>query len=301
MRNRLEEIVVISGKGGTGKTSIAASFAILGGDDVVLADCDVDAADMHLLMAPEILLEEAFFSGAIAKIDPALCTGCGLCDEACRFDAINEQDGKYVIDPLNCEGCGYCPRVCPENAISMLDANVGDWYKSKTRMGTPMVHAKLGVGADNSGKLVSKVKEEAKQLAKTEERPFLLVDGPPGVGCPVVASLAGADYVVIVIEPTVSGIHDLKRVQELIAKFRINSGCIINKFDINHEVTSDIKAFIADAGIDHIADIPYDTAFTEAMTMGRTIVEHSPDGIGKYLSESWVKIKQLIQLESEKI
>ncbi len=301
MRNRLKEIVVISGKGGTGKTSITASFAILGGEDVVLADCDVDAADMHLLMAPEVLHEEAFFSGAIAKIDPVLCTGCGLCDEVCRFDAINEQDGKYVIDPLNCEGCGYCPRVCPEDAITMLDANVGDWYQSKTRMGTPMVHAKLGIGADNSGKLVTKVKEEAKQLAKTEAKPILLVDGPPGVGCPVVAALAGADYVVIVIEPTVSGIHDLKRVQELISKFRINSGCIINKFDINHDVTSDIKAFIADADIDHIADIPYDTSFTEAMTTGKTIVEHSPDGTGKYLSKSWVKIKQLIQLESEKI
>jgi len=299
MSNQLKEIVVISGKGGTGKTSVTASFAILGGPDVVLADCDVDAADMHLLMDPVVRLTEPFFSGAIAEIDQDLCSGCGLCDDVCRFDAIDEQAGRYVIDPLNCEGCGYCPRVCPQKAIKMLDANVGDWYKSITRSGTPMVHAKLGIGADNSGKLVTKVKDEAKQLAQAEGKSILLVDGPPGVGCPVVASLAGADYVVIVIEPTVSGIHDLKRVQELIVKFRIHSGCIINKFDINHQVTADIKTFIETAGIDHIADIPYDISFTEAMMEGKTIVEFSPHGTGQYLIESWNKIKQLNQLESE--
>lgn len=299
MRKKLKEIVVISGKGGTGKTSIAASFAVLGGSDVVLADCDVDAADMHLLMQPDVQKSEAFFSGAIAKIDPDLCTGCGLCAEVCRFDAIFEQGDKYVIEPINCEGCGYGPRVCPEAAIDMFDANVGDWYKSTSRLGTSLIHAKLGIGADNSGKLVTKVKDEAKRLAVAEDKPILLVDGPPGVGCPVVAALAGADYVIIVIEPTVSGIHDLKRVQELIAKFRINSGCIINKFDINHDVTAEIKEFIRDAGIDHISDIPYDVSFTEAMTVGKTIVEYSPNGTGQYLSASWHKIKQLLQLESE--
>ncbi len=299
MRHQLKEIVVISGKGGTGKTSITASFAVLGGADIVLADCDVDAADMHLLMQPDIQQSEAFFSGAIAKIDPDLCTGCGLCAEVCRFDAIFQQDDKYVIEPMNCEGCGYGPRVCPEAAINMLDANVGDWYKSISRLGTPLIHAKLGIGADNSGKLVTKVKDEAKRLAIAEDKQILLVDGPPGVGCPVVAALAGADYVVIVIEPTVSGIHDLKRVQELIAKFRINSGCIINKFDINLDVTNEIKKFISAAGIDHIADIPYDVTFTKAMTKGKTIVEYSPEGTGKYLKTSWQKIKQLIQLESE--
>ncbi|MEA3288039.1 MAG: ATP-binding protein [Candidatus Marinimicrobia bacterium] len=297
MRRKLKEIVVISGKGGTGKTSVTASFAVLGGNNVVLADCDVDAADMHLLMQPEIQQSEAFFSGAIAKIDPDLCTGCGLCAEVCRFDAIFPKDDKYVIDPLNCEGCGYGPRVCPEAAIDMLDANVGDWYRSTTRLGTHLVHAKLGIGADNSGKLVTKVKEEAKQLAFAEEKPILLIDGPPGVGCPVVAALAGADYVVIVIEPTVSGIHDLKRVQELIGKFRIRSGCIINKFDINLDVTNEIKDFIQEAGIDHISDLPYDVNFTKAMTEGKTIVEYAPQGTGQYLSKSWTKINQLIQLE----
>jgi len=301
MRNKVKEIIVISGKGGTGKTSITASFAVLEKNNIVLADCDVDAADMHLLMNPEVQIAEPFFSGFIAEIDPELCTNCGLCVDVCHFDAINEVDGKHVVDPLNCEGCGYGSRVCPENAISMLDANVGDWYKSTTRLGMPMVHAKLGIGADNSGKLVTKVKEEAKQLAKIQEKPILLVDGPPGVGCPVVAALAGSDYVVIVIEPTVSGIHDLKRVQELIGKFRINSGCIINKFDINPAVTADIKEFITAAGIDHIADIPYDLAFTDAMTSGLTIVEYKPYGNGQYLSESWHKIKQLVQLESEKV
>ncbi len=300
MRQRPKEIVVISGKGGTGKTSITASFAVLGGTDIVLADCDVDAADMHLLMQPKTQKSKAFFSGAIANIDPDLCTGCGLCADVCRFDAIFPQDDKYVIEPLNCEGCGYGPRVCPEAAIEMLDANVGDWYQSTTRLGTHLVHAKLGIGADNSGKLVTKVKDEAKQLAIAEEKPILLIDGPPGVGCPVVAALAGADYVVIVIEPSISGIHDLKRVQELIVKFRINAGCIINKFDINLDLTNEISAFIKEAGIDHISDIPYDINFTKAMTEGKTIVEYNPQGIGEYLDKSWHKINQLIQLEREK-
>jgi len=299
MRHKPKEIVVISGKGGTGKTSITASFAILGGKDIVLADCDVDAADMHLLMAPDTHNSEPFFSGAIAKIDADLCTGCGLCAEVCRFDAIFPEGDKYVIDPMNCEGCGYGPRVCPEAAIEMFDANVGDWYQSTTRVGTHLIHAKLGIGADNSGKLVTKVKDEAKRLAIAEEKPILLVDGPPGVGCPVVAALAGANYVVIVSEPTVSGIHDLKRVQELIEKFRIHSGCIINKFDINRNVTAEIKAFLRESGIDHISDIPYDVTFTKAMTEGKTIVEYASEGTGQYLSKSWTKINQLIQLERE--
>jgi MinD superfamily P-loop ATPase len=245
--------------------------------------------------------KEAFFSGAIAEIDPDLCTGCGLCVQVCQFDAIHEQGDVYEIDPVNCEGCGYCPRVCPEDAIQMLDANLGDWYRSITRIGTPMIHAKLGIGADNSGKLVTKVKEEAKQLATTTQTPFLLVDGPPGVGCPVVAALAGADFVVIVIEPTVSGIHDLKRVQELIVRFRIPAGCVINKADINPDVTAEIKTFLKASDIVHLTDIPYDTAFTEAMTNGKTIIEYSPDGVGKYVLTGWNKIKQLIQTEREEI
>jgi len=297
--NPTKELVVISGKGGTGKTSITASFAILGDQDIVLADCDVDAADMHLLMAPKIQSREAFFSGVLAEITPDLCTNCGLCVDVCHFDAIHEEQGKHIIDSLNCEGCGYCPRVCPEKAIRMLDANVGDWYRSITRLQAPMVHARLRNGADNSGKLVTKVKEEANRLAAAAGKPLLLVDGPPGVGCPVVAALASADYVVIVIEPTVSGIHDLKRVQELIVKFRIRAGCIINKFDINPAVTAKIKEFIATEGIDHLADIPYDTAFTQAMTLGKTIVEYDPEGIGKQIQKSWHKIKQLLELESE--
>ncbi|MCK4716880.1 MAG: ATP-binding protein, partial [Candidatus Marinimicrobia bacterium] len=208
----MKEIVVISGKGGTGKTSITASFAYLGGKEIVVADCDVDAADLHLLMLPDFAKSEEFYSGVIAKIDQDVCTNCGKCAEVCRFDAIPVIDGQYVVQPLDCEGCGYCARVCPVDAITMESQNVGDWYISTTKVGSSMVHARLGIGAENSGKLVAKVKNEAKIIAKEQDEKYVLVDGSPGIGCPVVSSLSGANFVVLVTEPTVSGIHDLKRV-----------------------------------------------------------------------------------------
>jgi len=290
----MKEIVVISGKGGTGKTSITASLAYLGGNNIVLADCDVDAADMHLLMQPNFGQAKDFYSGLIAEIRQDDCIQCGKCADVCRFDAIPVIDGKYIVDPLSCEGCGYCPRVCPTDAIDMLDMKVGKWYISKIKTGTVMVHAKLGIGADNSGKLVAHVKNEAKRIAEENNKDFVLVDGSPGVGCPVVSSLSGAKFVVLVTEPTVSGLHDLKRVYELVHKFSIPAGCIINKADLNPQVSAEIESFLKQENIVHIASLPYDENFTAAMTQGKTIVEYDDNTLKKILTQSWEKIKQIV-------
>ncbi|OQY00329.1 MAG: (4Fe-4S)-binding protein [Bacteroidetes bacterium 4572_117] len=290
----MKEIVVISGKGGTGKTSVTASLAVLGGKDVIVADCDVDAADMHLLMKPDFEKSEDFFSGELAYIHQDECIQCGKCADVCRFDAIPIIDGKYIVDPLNCEGCGYCARVCPTKAIENKDLNVGQWYISNIKTGSIMVHAKLGIGADNSGKLVAKVKNEAKQIAKESNKSYIIVDGSPGVGCPVVSSLSGAHFVVLVTEPTVSGLHDLKRVYELVKKFNLKAGCIINKADLNEEKASEIKVFLREENIVHIANLPYDENFTKAMTLGQTIVEYSKNNLTKQLTESWEKIKHTL-------
>ncbi len=296
----MKEIVIISGKGGTGKTSIAASFAFLAGREAVVADCDVDAADMHLLLEPDFGRTEDFYSGFLAEIDETRCTDCGVCAEICRFDAIPEVDGHFRIDALNCEGCGYCEKMCPEKAIALADLNVGKWYISKIRSGSTMVHARLGIGAENSGKLVAKVKDEAKRIAEREGTAFVLVDGSPGVGCPVVSSLTGAHYVVLVTEPTVSGLHDLKRVCELVQKFGIPAGCIINKADLNPEMTERIEDFLKQSDITLISRLPYDETFTKAMVNGRTIVEFSRDGLREQMEKSWQKVVEAVGEDSFK-
>lgn len=290
----MKEIVVISGKGGTGKTSITASFAVLAGTSVVVADCDVDAADMHLLMQPRVDVTEDFYSGQIANINQSQCTRCGKCINICRFDAISLRNKQYIIDPLSCEGCGYCARICPTKAIVNRERLAGQWYISNIKTGSLMVHAKLGIGADNSGKLVAKVKDEAKEIALEERREIVLIDGPPGVGCPVLSSLSGSNYVVLVTEPTVSGLHDLKRVYDLVKKFRIKAGCIINKADVNPAKTAEIKQFLTRENIAHISDLPYDENFTKAMTQGKTIVEFDNGQLKDTLTDSWNKIKQLV-------
>ena len=290
----MKEIVVISGKGGTGKTSITASFAYLGGKDIVVADCDVDAADMHLLMKPDFAKSEDFYSGEIAIINHDICTACGECADVCRFDAIPVINNQYIVQPLDCEGCGYCARICPVEAIKMEVQNVGRWYISNTRVGNILVHAKLGIGAENSGKLVAKVKNEAKQIAKENNKDFIIVDGSPGIGCPVVSSLSGANFVVLVTEPTVSGLHDLKRVYELVKKFNIKAGCIINKSDINPQVSVEIEEFLKKEKIIHFSNLPYDEAFTNAMTNGQTIVEYGQNNLTAILTDSWNMIKQTV-------
>lgn len=291
----MKEIVVISGKGGTGKTSITASFAYLGGADIVVADCDVDAADMHLLMQPDFAKSEDFYSGVIAKIDQDNCIQCGKCAQVCRFDAIPIIDGQYVVQQLDCEGCGYCARVCPANAIAMEEQNVGQCFISTTHAGNTMVHARLGIGAENSGKLVAKVKTEAKRLAEETQKEFVVVDGSPGIGCPVVSSLSGANFAVLVTEPTVSGLHDLQRVYQLVKKFEIKAGCIINKADLNPQMCQKIETFLETEGIVHISNLPYDEVFTKAMTLGQTIVEYGDTNLKKIMTDSWQKIKEITQ------
>jgi len=287
----MKEIVIISGKGGTGKTSLAASFAMLGGMEVVVADCDVDAADMHLLLEPDFAQPEDFYSGELAVIDQDKCTQCGKCADVCRFDAIPLIDGKYVVNALNCEGCGYCAGVCPTDAITNIDLNVGKWYFSKIKTGGTMVHAKLGIGADNSGKLVAKVKNEAKHIALATNKEWIVIDGSPGIGCPVISSISGANFVVLVTEPSVSGLHDLQRVYELVKRFKIKAGCIINKSDINNEITDKIIKFLQKENILHISSIPYDDTFTTAMTQGKTIVEIDGTILKDIVVESWEKIQ----------
>jgi len=287
----MKEIVVISGKGGTGKTSITASFAVLGGSDVIVADCDVDAADMHLLLKPDFQFSEEFYSGKVALIEKSSCIACGKSVEICRFDAISFTNSQYFINPLSCEGCGYCSRVCPTSAIINKPRLSGKWFVSNIKTGSKMVHAKLDIGADNSGKLVAKVKNLAKKLASEEGKPFVLIDGSPGIGCPVVSSLSGANFVVLVVEPSVSGVHDLKRVYQVVKNFNIKAGCIINKANINPEKYEEIKDFLNKENIIHLDDLPYDENFTKAMVNGMTIVEYDKDELKNNILVIWEKIK----------
>jgi MinD superfamily P-loop ATPase len=271
----MKEIVIISGKGGTGKTSVAASLACVA-ENVVMADCDVDAADLHLILQPQVQKSEDFYSGVKAAIDTSKCSSCGICEAICRFGAISHQGLLYRVNPLDCEGCGYCFHVCPVAAIDLPEQKVGQSFISETRLGCSLIHARLGIGADNSGKLVAKVKKEAKQIAGAQNADYILVDGSPGIGCPVISSLSGADFVVLVTEPTLSGLNDLKRVWELTAQFRIPAGCIINKADLNIGIASLIRDFLHQNGIGHIDEIPYDDDFSKAITLGKSLVEFAP-------------------------
>ena len=289
----MNEIVVLSGKGGTGKTSITAALAILAGDDAVIADCDVDAANMHLLLKSDFGKTFEFFSGELAGINQDLCSRCGNCADVCRFHAIPCFNDQYEINNLDCEGCGYCEKVCPTHAITLHDRKSGYVYISETRIGNTLVHAKLDIGAENSGKLVARVKSEAKSIAANKNRPLILVDGSPGIGCPVVSSLAGANYVILVTEPTMSGLHDLNRIYAVISKFRIKAGCIINKYDLNRKKTSEIKKFLNQMKIDHLADIPYDINFTKAMIDGKTIVE-TQSSLKGLLENIWILLNEQI-------
>ncbi len=285
------EIVILSGKGGTGKTSVAASLAVLAKDTAVVADCDVEAANMHLLLNPDCAQESDFFSGKHAEVDQDSCTLCGLCEKVCRFDAITVGKSECIVNLINCEGCGYCARICPVTAIQMKPANSGKVFISTNRLQTPMVHATLNIGASNSGKLVARVKNEAKTLAEKHQKLFIIVDGPPGIGCPVISSLSGADLVILVAEPAAAGNHDLNRLVEVIKKFHISIACIVNKYDINTEKTAELKRFLQKEDIPHLVDIPYDDAFTRAMIAGKTLVE-MPSPVNDTINEAWTKIKR---------
>lgn len=291
----MKEIVVISGKGGTGKTSIAAAFATLVSTQGVIADCDVDAADMHLLLKPHVEHTEDFYSGEGAWIDPLECRNCGGCADVCRFDAIDFKVGHYIINPIACEGCGYCARVCRPKAISMSPKVAGEWYQSLTKNGALMVHAKLGVGAENSGKLVAKVKKEAKVLAVREEKAWIIVDGSPGIGCPVVSSLSGAHFVVLVTEPTPSGLHDLERVHAVVKRFGIPSGCIINKADLNEQMGMHIRSFLEKENIELLATIDFNPSFTKAMVKEQTILEYEDSSLHEPIKKAFQTIQTLLK------
>ncbi|MCG6963025.1 MAG: ATP-binding protein [Acidobacteria bacterium] len=267
------ELVVISGKGGTGKTSVVGSFAALA-DNLVLADCDVDAADLHLVLAPEIRERNLFVGGHEARVREADCTACRVCREVCRFDAIgcDPDTGICTVDPIACEGCGVCVEQCPEQAIDFPARTCGEWFVSSTASG-PMVHARLGIAAENSGKLVTLVRREAKRIAATSGRAGILVDGPPGVGCPVIAALSGATRVLVVTEPTVSGEHDLERVLQLVKHFGIPAAVCVNRWDIHPEGTARIEDRAREHGVTLFAKIRYDTAVTSAQVQGRPVVE----------------------------
>lgn len=293
--NTLKEIIIISGKGGTGKTSITAAFACLARHDVLVADCDVDAADMHLLMAPFDTHTQDFYSGYTAKIDPSKCIQCDKCFTACKFNAINRTNGDYTVSEFDCEGCAYCFQVCPADAIVMNKNDTGKLYISRTRMNNVLVHARLNIGADNSGKLVSKIRKEARFEAVKNNSKLILVDGSPGIGCPVIASITGSDYIVIVTEPTLSGFHDMQRVYELVARFGLKTGCIINKADLNQEINNKIKGFLKEKQIDLLTELNYNNVFTEAITNGQSIIEYEHGEISEQLLKCWEKMNEILK------
>jgi MinD superfamily P-loop ATPase len=264
----MKELVVISGKGGTGKTSIVAAFASLARNKV-LCDADVDAADLHLIMDPQVKERHDFQSGHTAVINQDKCTQCGLCRDLCRWNAISEE---FVVDPIQCEGCGVCHYLCPEEAIDFPLNTCGEWFIADTRFG-PMAYAMLGIAEENSGKLVTLIRQEGKKLAEKNNLDMLLTDGPPGIGCPVIASLGGATAVLIVAEPTVSGRHDMERVVDLAAFFKIPAMVCVNKFDLNPDEASAIEDFARERQVKVMGRIPFDPIFTKSMVQGKNIFE----------------------------
>ena len=272
----MNELVIISGKGGTGKTSVCASFAVLSGK-AVIADCDVDAADLHLVLAPRIQEQHDFYSGHQAVIRPDDCINCGVCLDPCRFGGVIEVDkdqygASYAIDPIGCEGCGVCAMICPAKAIDFPERLCGIWMRSETRCG-PMIHAQLGVAAENSGKLVTHVRNEARRIASQEQRDLIIIDGPPGIGCAAIASITGASMVLAVTEPTVSGEHDLVRVLNLARHFGISAAVCVNKWDLNPAMTERIEKTALELGARTVGRIRYDRAVTQAQMQELAVVE----------------------------
>ena len=278
----LKQITVLSGKGGTGKTSLVGSLAALT-KKTVMTDCDVDAPDLHLLLKPEILQTQEFKASRVAVMDEEKCIQCGKCEELCRFNAIE----KLVIDPILCEGCGVCAYVCPVEAIELRERISGYAFISRTKYG-PMSHARLNPGEENSGKLVSLVRQNAKQVAETENCELIINDGPPGIGCPVIAAVGGVDIGLIVVEPTLSGIHDMKRALDLLSHFKIPSLVCVNKHDINDDNTDRIVEFCRSNGVEVVGRIPFDPLVTEAMVAGKSIVDYSPKSrVSEAIAELW--------------
>jgi len=296
----LNEIVVISGKGGTGKTSIVASFAALA-NNAVLADCDVDAADLHLLLQPEVKQSYDFSGGKVASIITEQCIDCGRCKEVCNFGAVifngsaNDDATKvFTIDSISCEGCGVCVQFCPVNAIEFKDAINGRWFVSDTRFG-PMVHARLIPGEENSGKLVSLIRKQSKKIATEQQKELIIVDGSPGIGCPVIASISGADLVLAVTEPSISGQHDLDRVIELAEHFRIPIAICINKHDINPTITKAIEKKALEKDLQVVGKISYDITVTKAQVAAKSIIEYPNNGLKQQIVSLWESVLDMLK------
>lgn len=288
----MRELVILSGKGGTGKTTVAASFAHLA-ERKVMVDADVDAANLELVLSPQVREKHEFRGGKLAIVEPALCTACGRCAEVCRFQAVQEGDDGYLIDPLACEGCAVCYYECPSEAIRLEEPLSGHWFISDTPYG-PLVHAQLRPAEENSGLLVTQVKEEARRLAREQAFDYLIVDGPPGIGCPVIASIAGADLVLLVTEPTVAGVHDLERILSTTAHFGVPALVCINKYDLNPEMSQNLAEDCAARGIPLVGHIPFDKAVTEAMVQGRSVVSYSQGPVSQAIERLWKETKRFL-------
>lgn len=289
----MKELVICSGKGGTGKTSVVASLAALGGN-TVLADCDVDAANLHLVVEPRVERREDFIAGNLARIRPADCNGCGECLNVCEFGAVAEgPDGTCVIDPVRCEGCGVCVHFCPEDAIDFPDRDCGEWYVSETRHG-PMVHARLATAAENSGKLVTLVRKEARRLGEEIGADLLLVDGPPGIGCPVIAAMSGADALLVVTEATTAGLHDMKRMIELARHFGLPAWVCLNKHDLNKDMQQRISDYCTENDIPLLGMIPYDPQVTAAQLAGTSVVELAASPAAEGIRAVWSRVHELL-------
>ncbi len=286
----MNDITILSGKGGTGKTSITAALASII-ENTVFVDADVDAADLHIIFQPKNKETHVFEGAWVVSIDSDLCTNCGLCKQHCKFEAIHyKQGGGLQIDPFACEGCRLCERICPVNAISSERSSNNHWYVSDTRFG-PMVHAKMGPGEENSGMLVTQIRKSAKEIAQKINADFIVNDGPPGIGCAAIASITGTDAVILVTEPSKSGFHDVVRLVELVQSFQIPMYALINKFDINLDITKQMESFFTSQGIQLMGKLPFSEEMVYSMVEKKTIVEYNKDSeIGKMLSKLWKKI-----------
>ena len=289
----MRELVVLSGKGGTGKTTIVGSFAALA-KGKVLADCDVDAADLHLLLSPSERQKSEFWSGQVAYIDEERCTQCGLCQELCRFNAIKD----FRVDPISCEGCSFCSHICPAEAITMKENMSGYWFISDTRYG-PLVHARLGIAQENSGKLVAVVRQQAKQIAEEGGKDLIISDGPPGIGCPVISSLSGVNLALLVTEPTLSGMHDLERVLGVCRHFGVLALVCINKCDLNEENTRQIESQCLGQGVEIAGRIPFDNIVTQSIVQGVPLVEYSNGKVSREIERMWRTLSAILRNSSK--
>lgn len=288
----MKEITILSGKGGAGKTSVTAAIASFA-ENTVFCDNDVDAADLHLIFNPKVEETHPFSSGAVATIIPESCTQCGLCESSCRFDAIHTNDAGFPeVNPHQCEGCRLCERICPVNAITSKENFNNNWFVSSTRFGK-LVHAKMGPGEENSGKLVSRIREKAREIARETKADFVINDGPPGIGCSAISSITGANAVLLVIEPTVSGLHDAKRLIELVQSFSIKMFAVINKYDIDIDFSAKVEAFLDSQNIQILYRIPFDVVMVNSMVNQQTIAEYLPTHtISENIKNAWKELSQ---------